>query len=181
MKTVRFAVLSLVLVGACASEPAQEPQRDFPAPAALPPRAELPDPLVMFDGRKVETREQWEKERKPELRALFQHYMYGHLPPKTELRAGVRRSDPKAFGGKATLSEVSLALGDLKFEVLLVIPNRRSGPAPVFLGLNFAGNHAIVTDPAVAIPTTWMRASRSGDDSVVSNRATEKGRGKAVG
>src|SRR6185503_17566449 len=178
MRTV--ALLALSLVAACSPESRQEPKREYPAPAALPVRADLPDPLVMFDGRKVETRDQWEKERKPELRALFQHYMYGHLPPKTDLRATVRRTDPKAFGGKATLSEVSLALGDgPKFEVLLVIPNQRTGPAPVFLGLNFSGNHAIVTDPAVAIPTTWMRQGK-GDD-VVNNRASEKGRGKAVG
>lgn len=178
MRTI--VLLALSLVAACSSEPRQEPKRDFADPATLPSRPELPDPLVMLDGRKVETREQWEKERKPELRALFQHYMYGHLPPKTELRATVRRSDPKAFGGKATLREVSLALGDgPKFEVLLVVPNQRPGPAPVFLGLNFSGNHAIVADPAVVIPTTWMRQGK-GDD-VVNNRATEKGRGKAVG
>jgi len=177
-----IVLLALSLVAACSTGTRQELKRDFPAPAALPAHAGLPDPLVTFDGRKVETREQWEKERKPELRALFQHYMYGFLPPRTELRATVRRTDPKAFGGKATLSEVSLALDNgPKFEVLLVIPNQRSGPAPVFLGLNFSGNHAIVADPAVAIPTTWMRQGRSADDSVVNNRATEKGRGKAVG
>jgi len=175
-----IALLALSLVAACSSESRQEPKRDFADVATLPSHPGLPDPLVMLDGRKVETREQWEKERKPELRALFQHYMYGHLPPKTELRATVRRTDPKAFGGRATLSEVSLALGDgPKFEVLLVVPNQRTGPSPVFLGLNFSGNHAIVADPAVAIPTTWMRQGK--DDSVVNNRATEKGRGKAVG
>lgn len=172
------AVLALSLVAACSSE------RHFADPATLPVHADLPDPLVMLDGRKVETRDQWEKERKPELRALFQHYMYGNLPKKADVRATVRRSDPKAFGGKATLSEVSLAIDGAngpKFEVLLVVPNQRTGPAPVFLGLNFSGNHAIVADPAVALPTTWMRPGRSGDDTVVNNRATEKGRGKAIG
>jgi len=181
MNLIRIALVSIALVG-CASGSPQEPKRDFPAPTALPVRTELPDPLVMFDGRKVETREQWEKERKPELRALFQHYMYGHLPQKTEVRGTVRRSDPKAFGGKATLTEVSLSLDGAngpKVDVLLVVPNQRSGPAPIFLGLNFSGNHAIVADPAVAIPTSWMRQGK--DDSVVNNRATEKGRGKAVG
>jgi hypothetical protein len=184
MSIARFGILSLVWLGACASKEPCLVVPDYPAPAALPVRADLPDPLVMLDGRKVATREQWEKERKPELRALFEHYMYGHLPKLTDVRGTVRRSDPKAFGGKATLSEVSISIdgaGGPKFEVLLVVPNQRSGPAPVFLGLNFAGNHAIVADPAVQIPTTWMRQGRSGDDSVVNNRATEKGRGKAIG
>jgi hypothetical protein len=182
MKTMGLLALSIVLSAGCASESHREPRHDFPDPATLPVRAELPDPLVLFDGGKVATRDQWEKERKPELRALFQHYMYGNLLQKTEVRGAVRRTDPKAFGGKATLSEISLSLdGDKgpKVDVLLVVPNRRSGPSPVFLGLNFSGNHAIVTDPEVALPTSWMRQGKS--DEVVSNRATEKGRGKAVG
>jgi hypothetical protein len=178
-KTCALCVLVLVLLGACASVPPREVKRDFPEPAALPVRAELPDPLVMFDGRKLATRDEWEKERKPELRALFQHYMYGYLPPRMKVSGAVRRTDPNAYGGKATLKEVSRLFAGPKgpkLDLLLVVPNKRSGPAPVFLGLNSSGNHAIVADPAVAIPTTWMR---QGND-VVNNRATEKGRGKAV-
>ncbi|MBI3857560.1 MAG: acetylxylan esterase [Planctomycetes bacterium] len=182
MKTQLLRALALVLLGACASEPAPEAKRDLPEPAALPVRAELPDPLLSFDGRKIATREQWEKERKPELRALFQHYMYGHLLPKAEVSGTLRRSDANAYGGKATLKEVSLLFAGPKgpkLDLLLVLPNKRSGPAPVFLGLNFSGNHAIVADPAVAIPATWMRQGKG--DEVVANRATDKGRGKAVG
>jgi len=48
---------------------------DFPPPNELPAKAELPDPLVMLDGTKVTTRADWETKRKPELKALFQHYM----------------------------------------------------------------------------------------------------------
>jgi hypothetical protein len=179
MKTHGLRLVTLLFLGACASP--EEAKRDFPAPAALPSRAELPDPLVTFDGRKVETREQWEKERKPELRALFQHYMYGFLPAKAGVSGAERRSDTNAFGGKATLKEITLTIGEKgpSWNLLLVVPNKRSGPAPVFVGLNFSGNHAIVADPAMAIPTTWMRQGKG--DTVVNNRATEKGRGAAVG
>src|SRR6185295_18618332 len=97
-------VLSLVL--ACVV--AQQGKQEFPAPSALPSRPELPDPLTTFDGRKVETRDQWEKERKPELKELFQHYMYGYLPPPVEVSAKELHADPKAFGGKATLREIAL-------------------------------------------------------------------------
>ena len=55
---------------------------DFPAPSDLKPTAALPDPLTMLDGTKVATKADWETKRKPELKALFQHYMYGRLPPK---------------------------------------------------------------------------------------------------
>src|ERR1035437_7734975 len=59
-------------------------QASFPAPSALRPQAALPDPLVMEDGRRVTSRDQWFQERRPELKALFQHYMYGAIPPKPE-------------------------------------------------------------------------------------------------
>ena len=45
------------------------------------------------------------------------------------------------------------------------MPNKRTGPAPCFVGMNFCGNHALVDDPAVRLPTAWMyrggRASRT--------------------
>src|SRR5262245_15832193 len=81
---------------------------DFPEPSKLPSHADFPDPLVMFDGTKVTTKEQWEKKRRPELKALFQHYMYGTYPLIEVPSAGppgskVLHEDTKAFGGKATL------------------------------------------------------------------------------
>ncbi|MEX2561080.1 MAG: sulfatase-like hydrolase/transferase, partial [Pirellulales bacterium] len=58
----------------------KEPAR-LPAAGQLPRRAELPDPLVMLDGGRVATPEEWHNRRKPELKRLFEHYMYGHAPP----------------------------------------------------------------------------------------------------
>src|SRR5262249_1886619 len=42
---------------------------DFPPVDQLPVRPEFPDPLVMLDGTRVMTKEQWETKRKPELKA----------------------------------------------------------------------------------------------------------------
>ena len=120
----------------------------FPDFAKLPALKQLPDPLVMLDGRRVTTKEQWVNERRPELKKLFQHYMYGKFPPAMKVEAKVEHVDPKALGGKATLKDITLTLGG-KHEVhlLLVVPNKRIGPAPVFVGLNFAGNHAALERP----------------------------------
>src|SRR5262245_66178393 len=69
---------------------------DFPPVAKLPSRPELPDPLVMLNGKRVTTKEQWYKQRRPELKALFQHYMYGTMPPgPARLHARVERVDQK--------------------------------------------------------------------------------------
>ena len=68
--------------------------------------------------------------------------------------------DKHFFGGKATAKQITISLGKTpaasKIQLLLVIPNARPSAAPVFLGLNFCGNHTLVTDTNVALPVTWM-------------------------
>lgn len=167
-------LVALALAG-CASA------QSFPEPDALPARPELPDPLVLMDGRAVATKEQWLKERRPELKALFQHYMYGYFPPApARVEADVQRVNRELFGGKATKKEVTIKFGPAgcpPIELLVVVPNRRQGPAPTILGINFSGNHAVLTDPSIALPRGWMPGRRPG---VVDNRATDAGRGTEV-
>jgi hypothetical protein len=152
---------------------------EFPDPDRLPSWAEFPDPLVMFNGERVTTRDQWLLKRRPELKELFQHYMYGYLPKAPgQVTAAVLHEDTRAFGGKATLREIALSFGSAaggRINLLLVVPNHRDGPAPVFVGMNFSGNHALVDDPKVRLPQAWMYPGRPG---VKDNRATEEGRGK---
>src|SRR5689334_18323256 len=85
---------------------------DFPDPDKLPSHAGFPDPLVMFDGTKVTTKEQWQTKRRPELKALFEHYMYGKRPEDSPVQATLVHDDGKAFGGKATLMEIDLSIND---------------------------------------------------------------------
>lgn len=154
--------------------------RAFPPVSELPSRPELPDPLVMLDGRRVTSREQWFGERRPELVALFQHYMYGYPPPAPrQVRGMLEREDRKAFNGKATLKEVTVTLGPElpPIHLMLVVPNQRTRPAPVILSMNYFGNHTLVRDPAVRLPTNWMPARGEG---IVNERATEASRGTWV-
>ena len=85
---------------------------DFPPPDKLPSKPELPDPTVSLDGRKVTTVREWEAKRRPELKALFEHYMYGKYPAKPEkVTAKLLFEDAKALGGKGTLREVEITFG----------------------------------------------------------------------
>src|SRR5207248_2978573 len=132
------------------------------------------------NGRRVTTREQWEKDRRPELKELFQHYMYGYLPRAVPVTASLDRSDAGALGGTATLQEFTLSFGPPgtpPIHLLLVVPNHLTGPAPVFVGMNFAGNHTVIADPRVRLPTAWMPRGFHG---VKDNRATDAGRGTQV-
>jgi len=157
----------------------------FPQPlpdvSALPSIQELPDPLIMFDGTPVTTRNQWFKKRRPELKRLFQHYMYGYMPkPPNNVHAVTRHVHHDFFNSKATTKELSISFGPPAappIDLLLIIPNKRSGPVPVLLGLNFCGNHSVVKDPRISLCRSWIRrkCSTSG-----SNHATEDDRGKSA-
>ena len=153
----------------------------FPEVSQLPPQTGLPDPLAMFNGERVTSSEQWSNQRRPELKALFQHYMYGFMPPSpARIESTVERTDKKFFGGKATRKEVTISFGPPgapDIHLLLVVPNARKQSAPVFLGLNFCGNHTAVSDSSVALPAVWMPKSCPG---CTNNHATDAGRGTQV-
>ncbi len=153
----------------------------FPDFEQLPARPELPDPLVMFDGTAVKTAADWHQKRKPELKRLFQHYMYGELPAAQPISAREISRDENCLGGKATRREVALSLGPADcppIHLLIVAPKKRpAGGAPVFVALNFSGNHTVMSDPGIALPTGWMPKGPGVED----NRATAAGRGTAAG
>jgi hypothetical protein len=162
-------VASLSIVSAFAA--------DFPAPDLLPSFPSLPDPLVMRDGTRVTTKEEWLTKRAPELRALFAHYMYGARPDRLRPVEGkVVREDRAALGGRATLREVLVDCGlQAPVHLLVVIPNMRAKPAACFLGMNFNGNYQLLDDPKILLPQGWTRESFPGAEP---NRAAEAGRGK---
>src|ERR1700679_4016727 len=47
------------------------------------PFPNLPDPLVMNNGRRVTTAKQWRTKRRPEIVELFDREIYGRVPKKT--------------------------------------------------------------------------------------------------
>jgi hypothetical protein len=139
----------------------------------------LPDPLVMRDGNRVSRAQQWRK-RRAEILGLFESQVYGRTPSKRfPLRSQEKSRDEAALGGLAVRREIAIQLthkpGGPVLNLLLYVPKRRSGRAPVFLGMNFNGNQAVHAEPGIALAASWMRDSAAGG--VVGNRATEKARG----
>jgi len=169
--------LGCVLLLTVATLQAAEPFADG---AKLPQLSGWPDPLVMLDGSPVTSKKMWREKRRPELKALFEHYMYGSAPPApAKLSFTVDREDKTFFSGKATLKEVTIVLGTAnapQLHLLLVTPNQRR-KAPVFVGINFCGNHSVVADSKVRLPSVWMPKSCAG---CTNNQATDAGRGSQV-
>lgn len=86
--------------------------------------------------------------------------MYGRNPgrPAAMSFAGFDR-DPKALGGKATRIQIAIRPGGKdgpRMDLLVYVPNNAKGPVPAVLGLNFRGNHAILTDPGIRLTDSWV-------------------------
>ena len=69
---IAIALTLLALTGALLPSRIVMAQTPFPEVAKLPSHPELPDPLVMFNGERVTSKQQWFDKRRPELKALFQ-------------------------------------------------------------------------------------------------------------
>src|SRR5262252_370027 len=121
--SLSFGLLLSTLMRVCSAE---QPARVFPDISALSPQPGLPSPLVMFDGRPVASQKQWYDERRPELKGLFEHYMYGAIPPKAgPVKAVVVGEHSDFLGGSAVLKLVWLETGPgtaPKIDLMLVLP-----------------------------------------------------------
>ena len=172
--------LPLALLGAFVVTAVAIPADPLPQPDKLPSIPEFPDVLSMRDGTKVGTKKDWEEKRRPELKELFQHYVYGRFPAKPEkISAKVLFEDAKALNGKGTLREVEITFGPPewpKIYLLVATPNAKT-PAACFVGPNFGGNHLLTAEERVRIPTVWVPDRYPG---VVKNKASEAGRGKQM-
>ncbi|MBM3882036.1 MAG: acetylxylan esterase [Verrucomicrobia bacterium] len=175
-------ILPLLLGSALSFAPLGHAAEVLPAASDLPATPELPDPLVMFDGTRVTSKRQWFEQRRPELKRLFEHYMYGAIPTApAQVRSAVKVTYGDFLGGKATLKLVTISFGDPaapRIDLLLAVPNQRRGRAPVFLAMNFCGNHALTSDPRVPLTRGWVYSSCAGCQD---GRATEAGRGSQAG
>lgn len=144
------------------------------------PKYTLPEPLLLADGTKVSDAKTWRQKRRGQILRLFEREVYGKAPGRAEGMSFVIGSvDNKALGGNATRKEITVYFtGDKsgpKMDVLIYVPNEKPRPVPVFVGLNFYGNHSIHEDAGITLSQSWMRNNK--EYGVVNNRATEASRG----
>jgi hypothetical protein len=146
----------------------------------LVPAYTLPDPLSFADGASVTTPEEWRERRRPQILELFAEHVYGRSPGRPEaMHWEITEEEPYALLGLAIRKQISVyftaGLHGPQMHILLYLPKARTAPMPIFLGLNFFGNHAIHPDPGIALSTAWMREN---DNAGIRNhRATEASRG----
>ncbi len=138
----------------------------------------LPTLLQTTTGNRITTAAQWEANR-PALLNLFAEHEYGQTPTTpVALRFQIRSIDNQALGGLAIRKQMAIYFTDYPqlapIMVLLYLPKNKIGRVPVFVGLNFFGNHSISNDPGILLSNRWVHNEAKG---VVNNRATEASRG----
>jgi hypothetical protein len=125
------AWISLLLAGSLVVV-AQKPP--YPTVEQLPALAELPDPFLRPDGKRVKTAPEWERQRKA-LIDLVLHYEYGALPPVPKnVRAKEVATRTLADVGM-TEKEMLLTMGPkqaIQTRLFLSVPSGK-GPFPVII------------------------------------------------
>ncbi len=121
------------------------------------PRYTLPDPLILRNGQPVRDARTWTQKRRPEIFDLFEKQMFGQVPQRSpKIAFELEDIDESALGGKAIRKQVSIRIAGKPVHLLLYLPAGVRGPVPVFLGLNFTGNHTIDADPGIRLAEVWL-------------------------
>lgn len=141
---------------------------------------ELPQLLTSRSGKVIADQEGWDKLRRHEILEDFEKHVYGKMPEgPVQVTFKVQHTDDNALGGLAIKKEIVAVFrtgrGESEMNILLYLPKNKDEKVPVFLGLNFYGNHSVHEDPSIIITKNWVRDSR--DFFIENNQATEASRG----
>jgi len=108
---------------------------------------DLPDPLLLKNGKRVTTEDEWWSQRRPEIVADYEREILGRAPPNLPaVQWQVVSSTPEKYGGvdavtKRLVGHVDNSLDPqipVTIDLLLTVPAQAPGPVPVILELAFA-------------------------------------------
>lgn len=101
------------------------------------PKYMLPEILEGFDGKKITTIEEWEKNRRPEIIDFFAENMYGEVPtPSDPIKETFEliAEDTEHMEGLCTKREIRITLenkyGKVFMPLVLFVPNSTQKPVP---------------------------------------------------
>lgn len=122
---------------------------------------DLPDLLTRQDDKSVETQEDWIKNRRPEILNMFQTQVYGKTPEKKmAVSFKVDYQNDAALSGRSRFKSITATFSNhsdtLSINIAVYLPKNSHQPAPLFLGLNFYGNHTVNVDPNIPISKSWV-------------------------
>ena len=141
---------------------------------------ELPDILISNDGEQINSVEDWEEIRRPEILELFKKYVYGKINDQNlNVKYNVLKTNNSALNGKAIQKEVIVSIFNkedtLNMNILIYLPRYSKKPYPIFLGMNFYGNHTI--NPDINISITQNYVNNKPEFCITNNQASHLSRG----
>ena len=88
----------------------------------------LPDPLILTNGIKIKSIDEWKNVRRKELINLFSHNLYGYIPGKIKnFKLSYQSIDKNFLDSLATKKEIRIYLNNEIFiDLLIVTPNNLS-------------------------------------------------------
>ena len=146
--------------------------------------AQIPEDLpVFFDGSSDRKLEQWEENLRPQILNAFNDEVYGDIPDGfiPNISFSELEKESEVFNGLAERNQVIVKIESqngksIELGLLIYLPENRQGAVPVFLGLNFYGNHTIHSDKKIMLPSSWSMNNK--DFGITENKAVESSRGK---
>ena len=118
------------------------------------PAYTLPPLLKSQDGTEIKTAFDWVRKRRPEILQTLKNEVFGELPPRPDfISKEIISIREDALKNTAIRKEIKLTFSHNEkthsFVMLVYIPKNVISPVPVFLGLNFKGNHTTTTEEDV--------------------------------
>jgi len=124
---------------------------------------QLPDPLILANGRTVRDAKTWTEKRRPEIVKLFEENQYGRAPGRPAgLHFVITEGAGQALDGKAIRRQVTIYFSaddaGPKMDLLLYLPATLAKQrVPVLLNAGFSANSNTVADPGVKMGEVWGR------------------------
>lgn len=116
----------------------------MPSVSQLPVQRQMPDAMVMDDGRRVTTLGQWEQ-RRQEMKRVLIHYFIGTVPPPPGNVIGTVLDDEMLLGRSVHFQRIRLSFGPdhrVGFEIGVFVPTddatHGKGPFPTIVQLTFS-------------------------------------------
>jgi hypothetical protein len=132
------------------------------------PYPNLPDPLVLKNGRKVTSVKMWWNQRRPEIVEDFDREIYGRAPKKTPKVKWEVASTTREMNGDVPVIKKQL-IGHVDnssyphitvdIQLTLTTPANATGPVPVIMEFGFGGPRPGAPRPAAPPPPgpTWQQ------------------------
>lgn len=125
------------------------------------PDFKLPELLIAANGDTITDSLAWMQIRRPEIMVLFTSKIYGRVPEwKGKVEYITTKENVPVMEGSAFIKEVTAVItryeDTVKMNILFILPQNGMERHPVFLGLNFFGNHTVYPDTHITLADGYV-------------------------